>query len=165
MGHTRTRVTVLVLGLELLGFVLLGFALWLAGDTRLTCRSEPGGGALRCVFEERRLVYLLTVRQLELPGVSAVSVDPADPAWLLATTSAGPQRTLRGSPATTEADAFQLESLRQAGGPPLTLERGDLGWALLTATFGFLWLIVISLIMREFLGFHTPWWLGLFRRG
>ena len=80
-------------------------------------------------------------------------------------TGAGQERTLHGGFPTTEADAFQLESLRQNGGAPISLVRSDLGWALLTAIFGFLWLIVISLIMREFLGFHTPWWIGVFRRG
>jgi hypothetical protein len=162
LGHTRTRVTVLVLGLELLGFVLLGFAVWLAGETSLAC--QPAGEArLDCTLSERRLLWLLPVRDEKIAGVEAIEVDVADKAWLVARTAAGPRRTLRGSAATTEADAFQLESTRRQGGAPSAVVRSDLGWALLTAAFGFLWLIVISLIMREFLGFHTPWWVSLFR--
>lgn len=156
--------TFLVLGLELLGFVLLGFAVWLAGETRLSCQPE-GPGQLACLLEERRLVWLLPVRKETQAGVTAAGVDPADPSWLVVENAAGVHRTLRGSRPTTEADAYQLESLRQHGGAPITVVRGDLGWALLTATFGLLWLVVISLIMKEFLGFHTPWWVGLFRRG
>lgn len=163
MGRTRTRVTVLVLGLELLGFVLLGFALWLAGETRLSCQPE-GAGRLSCVLEERRLVWLLQVREEKRQGVVAAKVDDADASWLVVENATGEHRTLRGSRSTTEADVYQLEALRQHGGAPQVVVRGDLGWALLTATFGFLWLIVISLIMKEFLGFHTPWWVGLFRR-
>lgn len=158
----------LVLGLELLGFVLLGFAVWLAGDTRLTCTPEAkagSGGRLDCVIEERRLLWLLQMRQEPVPGVAEIAVDPDDETWLLARGEAGEQRTIRGSRTTTEADAYQLEALRQHGGAPISVVRSDLGWSLLTATFGFLWLIVISLIMKEFLGFHTPWWVGLFRRG
>lgn len=164
MGRTRTRVTLLVLGLELLGFVLLGFAFWLAGGTELACRPESPG-RLTCVLEERRLVWLLKVREIEIPGITAARVDSAEPTWLVVDNAAGAHRTLRGSPPSTEADAFQLEALRKNGGAPIGVVRGDLGWAFLTATFGLLWLIVISLIMKEFLGFHTPWWVGLFRRG
>ena len=153
----------LVLGLELLGFVLLGFAIWLAGETRLECR--PAGEArLDCELEERRLLWLLPARDEKIPGVEAVEIDAADPAWLVARTAQGPRRTLRGSHATTAADVFQLESTRRQGGASSGVVRSDLGWALLTAAFGLLWLIVISLIMREFLGFHTPWWVSLFRR-
>jgi hypothetical protein len=35
---------------------------------------------------------------------------------------------------------------------------GDLWLALILGGFAILWLSVISLIMREFLGLHTPWW-------
>lgn len=156
--------TVLVLGLELLGFVLLGFAIWLAGETRLTC-APASEARLDCRLEERRLLWLLPVRDQTIAGVEAIEIDAADPAWLVARTAEGPRRTLRASAATTEADVFQLESTRRLGGSPSGVVRSDLGWALLTAAFGFLWLIVISLIMREFLGFHTPWWVGVFRRG
>lgn len=164
MGKTRNRVTLLVLGLEGLGFLLLAFAFWLAGDTRLTCETAEAKGRLLCVLEERRLAYMLTVRQVQLTEVRGAHPDAEDGAWLVLETGGGQERTLHGGFPTTEADSFQLESLRQNGGQPISLVRSDLGWALLTAIFGFLWLIVISLIMREFLGFHTPWWASFFRR-
>ncbi len=100
MGHTRTRVTVLVLALEALGFVLLGFALWLAGDTRLACRPE-GALKLTCTLEERRLLWLLEVREEHHAGIDAVRADREDRAWLVVEERSGPRRILRGSPGTT----------------------------------------------------------------
>lgn len=163
MGHTRTRVTVLVLALEALGFVLLGFAIWLAGGTSLACKQESPE-KLSCVLEERRLLWLLQVREVDLDGIEEVRVEESGSPWLEIENPQGASRTLHGSVSTTEADAYQLDSLRKSGGAPITIVRSDLGWALLTAIFGVLWLVVISLIMKEFLGFHTPWWVGLFRR-
>lgn len=41
---------------------------------------------------------------------------------------------------------------------------GDWLLALGVALFGVLWLGVMVAIMREFLGYHTPWWLRLGRQ-
>lgn len=165
MGSTRRRVTILVLALESIGFVLLAFALWLAGEARLRCTAEAGQ-QLSCEFEERRLVYLWPFREADWRGVKAATVggevDPARRSILLRT-AAGEFRTLLGGAERTTREVAALENLRLSGGEPVLLVRSDLGWALLAAVFGLTWLLVISLIMREFLGFHTPWWWRLFQ--
>jgi hypothetical protein len=163
VGRTRRRVTVLVLALESIGFVLLAFALWLAGETRLECRPAASS-TLSCHFEERRLVYLWPWRSAAIEGVVAgesARGDDLSSRFLVLHGAAGPQRTLLGGAARTQRDVEGLAAALKAG-EPFAAHRSDLGWALLSAAFGFIWLIVISLIMREFLGFHTPWWWRLF---
>ncbi len=99
LGHARTRVTALVLALEALGFVLLGFAIWLAGETRLACRPE-GALQLTCVLEERRLVWLLEMREESTPASTRCGSTATTPAWLVVEERKGP----RARPARQPAD-------------------------------------------------------------
>lgn len=165
MGSTRRRVTILVLALESIGFVLLAFAVWLAGETRLRC-EQTAPGTLACSFEERRLVYLWPFRDATWTGIGGVSAGPADDATrrsIVLHAQGADHRALAGRTERVGREVAELDALRTGGGPPVELVRSDLGWAALAAAFGCLWLVVISLIMREFIGFHTPWWWRLFQ--
>lgn len=162
MGKTRRRVTFLVLSLEAIGLGLLCAAIYIAGEQRLSC--EPGAeGGVACVAETRRVVWLVTVERRAFESIDGVEVAP--PAvgrrehWLTLETAEGPVRVLPGSAARTAADVERLEALidgRTEG--KLVFSRSLARWALASAAFGCLWVLVISLIMREFLGYHTPWW-------
>ena len=174
MGKTRRRVTFLVLSLEAIGLVLLMAAAYWAGEVRLHC--ERFNGVVACTAEEKRCLGLLVVQRQRYEDVRAAGIEPPAMArvdhWLSldlgsgeGTNGGGEQvRVLPGGEARTRADAERLSQLLAGTEPgPLLLRRSSRLWAL-AAVFGFGWLLVISLIMREFLGYHTPWWWRWFGR-
>lgn len=166
MGKTRRRVTFLVLSLEAMGLAVLGLALYLVGDSRLECHWE--GDKVVCEASARRLFGLLRFEARRYADVSgAVREEPAlgrFEHWLVLETTVGRERVLPGTQARTEADVEQLRAVFEGREMAHAARRSAAPLAFAAAAFGCLWVMVISLIMREFLGFHTPWWLRVFRR-
>ena len=160
MGKTRKRVTFLVLSLEALGFVFLGLALYLVGDSKLECRRD--GERVFCEASARRLFGLLRFETRSYSSV--IGVDREEPAigriehWLVLETQDGRERVLPGSQSRTEADVERLQRLFDGREQDLAIGRSAAPLAFAAAVFGCLWIFIISLIMREFLDFHTPWW-------
>ncbi len=164
MGRTRNRVTVLVLCLEFIGLIMLLSAIYLAGALRLDCIRSPGQfGAIECTASEHRffgLLQLQTRQYLEVTG--AFSEPPAVGRidhWVGLETADGRVQVL-GSLTQERAveDAQALQELVAGSRERVTLSRSAAPLALAAAVFGCLWILIISLIMREFLGYHTPWW-------
>ncbi|MEM1205890.1 MAG: hypothetical protein AAGN66_21850 [Acidobacteriota bacterium] len=168
--------TFLVLSLEAIGLMLLVVAAYWAGEVRLHC--ERTGERVRCVAEEKRCLGLVAVQTRTFDDVRGAGSQPPAMArvdhWLsleLATDGAsvnagerGPWvRVLAGGEARTLEDVGRVRELLEGRSEgPLVLRRSSLLWALLAAAFGCVWLLVISLIMREFLGYHIPWWTRAF---
>lgn len=170
MGKTRRRVTLLVLSLESMGLLMLLLAAYLAGDYRLSCERAADGveQSVVCQAQERRCLWLMTVHRQQFTGVrDAVSRPPAlgrSDHWLSVVTEDGELRVLAGSANATKVDVKRLRGfLAQDSRGPLVLSRSAAPWAVAAAIFGCLWLLFISLIMREFLGYHTPWWVRILR--
>ncbi|MEM6795952.1 MAG: hypothetical protein AAF725_18400, partial [Acidobacteriota bacterium] len=123
-----------------------------------------GGAVVTCEATERRVLGLLTFQTRSYGRVTGVSTGM--PAlgrwehWLVLETESGPQRVLAGTEARTSSDADRLRQLIEgrAGEDSLVTSRSAAPVALAAAVFGCLWILIISLIMREFLGYHTPWW-------
>ncbi|MEL7060668.1 MAG: hypothetical protein AAGN46_11635 [Acidobacteriota bacterium] len=168
MGRTRRRVTILVLSLEALGLLLLGFAAWAAGERRLECMRVQE--TVACTAEVRRAFGLIAVGSRRFSPVDAVRSEP--PAvgdsrhWLALVVDDRSTRVLPGEAAEVAEQVARIEAfLADPESEDQLVLRRSLGWiALGLAIFGVGWLLVISLIMREFLGFHTPWWWRLIRR-
>ncbi|MEM1181682.1 MAG: hypothetical protein AAGM22_25285 [Acidobacteriota bacterium] len=174
MGKTRTRVTFLVLSMEAMGIAVLGLALYLVGDSRVECRRAEGAApsasrdTVVCEASARRLFGLLRFESRTYGEVSGFARD--EPAlgrfehWLVLETPGGRERVLPGSEARTEADLERLRAVLAGQAESYATRRSAAPLAFAAAAFGCLWIMVISLIMREFLGFHTPWWWRLFGR-
>lgn len=173
MGSTRKRVTVLVLSLEALGLCMLGLSVYLAGEVRLGC--ERAAGVVECHASEHRFLGLVTWHRRSYGAVTEVTVEP--PAlgrsdhWLSVVTAEGPRRVLPGNEVRTRRDVERLRAFLDGSGDgggndpeKIRLGRSAAPVALAAALFGCLWIAVISLIMREFLGYHTPWWWSFGRR-
>ena len=177
MGKTRRRVTFLVLSLEALGLGMLALAVYLAGDVTLKCERPTTAAAgqrapLICEASERRLVWLFTFHRRSYTDVRGVVAEPPalgrNEHWLSLETGSGRQRVLAGGARRTASDVARLQAFLAGEGSgeadvELVLRRSAAPWALAAAFFGFMWILVISLIMREFLGYHTPWWWRAFR--
>lgn len=162
MGKTRKRVTFLVLSLEGIGLVMIFVAIYLAGDVRLSCDRATSTTA-QCRAEEKRFLGLISMHRLEYDAVSAaVSELPAvgrSDHWLSLEGPSGATRVLAGSERRTREDVARFNTwIQDETSDTLDLRRSAAPWALGTALFGCVWIFVISLIMREFLGYHTPWW-------
>lgn len=161
MGKTRKRVTVLVLSLEALGFCMLALAIYLAGELSLSCERADDG--VVCQATERRILGLVTWQRRVYGSVIGADIEP--PAlgrsdhWLVVETVKGRERVLAGSRERTLRDAERLRAFLEGESPDrLESSRSAAPVALGAALFGFAWIALISLIMREFLGYHTPWW-------
>ena len=165
MGKTRKRVTFLVLSLEAIGLLMLALSVYLAGAMQLTCEkaSASDGARISCEATEKRFLGLVTLQRRRYQDVHGAEAEP--PAlgrtdyWLSLSTPQGNARILAGSRSHTDDDVRQVnEWLRQDAPEPLVLKRSAAPFAAAAAVFGCIWILVISLIMREFLGYHTPWW-------
>lgn len=162
LGRTRRRVTVLVLTLESLGLLLLVSSVYIAGGQRLRCDPNTVGRH-DCTFVQQRVLGLLPVGEIRIDNVSGARVEgDGGVAHLVLETSAGDRRVasigeqrLRGDVALLRA-AFES---REA----LVLAWSDVLLAVAMGAFGLLWLTLMVLIMREFLGYHTPWWWRVLR--
>ena len=165
MGKTRKRVTLLVLSLESIGLLMLLMALYLAGEMRLSCEKSPGSPTVvTCKATEKRFIGLITLQNRRYDQVlSAASEPPAlgrHDYWLSLNTPEGVGRILAGSRSRTEKQVAEVNAwLKSPSRSPLIFRRSAAPWAMGMAIFGCFWIILISLIMREFLGYHTPWWL------
>lgn len=147
---------------------MLGLSIYLAGEMRLSCTKTPPSASVEvnsvgCEAVERRILGLVTLQNRTYAGVSSATVEsPAlgrSEYWLSLSTSDGSERVLAGGQARTEKDVSTFNDWLQGNGEvSLELKRSAAPWALGTALFGCIWIFVISLIMREFLGYHTPWW-------
>ncbi|MEM9554475.1 MAG: hypothetical protein AAGC60_09460 [Acidobacteriota bacterium] len=152
-----------MLSLEGLGLLLVVVGLWMLGEHRLTC-ERSAEGHIACLAEVRRVAWLLTPRRQELRPV--VGVDAAAPSlgsdehWLRLDADGEPVRVLSGTARRTAEDVERLRRLVEgdAAAEPVVVRRADWPVGLALIAFGATWVLVISLIMREFLGFHTPWW-------
>ncbi|MEO1086131.1 MAG: hypothetical protein AAFY88_17975 [Acidobacteriota bacterium] len=166
MGKTRRRVTFLVLSMEAIGLAVLGLALYLVGDSKLECQRQ--GEKVLCEASARRLFGLLRFDSRTYADVTGADRD--GPAlgrfehWLVLEADGARHRVLPGSKARTDADLERLRAVLDGESDRYLAKRSEALWALAAAAFGCLWIMVISLIMREFLGFHTPWWWRLFGR-
>ena len=165
MGKTRTRVTFLVLSLEGIGLLMLAFSVYLAGSMHLECekRSDSEGMRISCEATEQRFLGLVTLQHRRYENVEGVFAETPglgrSDFWLTLKTGDGTDRILAGSRGRTDADVQFVETwMSQADNPKLSLQRSAAPWAVAAAIFGCVWIFVISLIMREFLGYHTPWW-------
>lgn len=164
----------MVLALEAFGLFLLGSAAWLAGERRLRCERAPVRGdasPVACVAEVRRALWLVTASRRRIDDVRVVEATPpalgSNAHWLRVVSETDAVRVLDGSAERTREDVQRLRALLDdpsASGPVL-VRRYDWPLALAVGAFGALWMVVISLIMREFLGFHTPWWWRVVGRG
>lgn len=162
VGRTRRRVTILVLTLEFLGLLLLVTSLYLAGGQKLAC--QPHAGAQDCTFQERRILGLLPIGRKEVRGVTGARVEvDGGLAYLVLATDTGETWIKAASEHRLEGDAARLRVALEQG-EPLKLVWSDLLLAVAVGAFGLLWLTLMVLIMREFLGYHTPWWWRVLRR-
>ncbi|MEM8994074.1 MAG: hypothetical protein AAGF23_04700 [Acidobacteriota bacterium] len=166
MGKTRRRVTFLVLSMEAIGLAVLGLALYLAGGSKLECRRS--GETVQCEASAHRLFGLLRFDSRTYADVTGADRD--EPAlgrfehWLVLESEGARHRVLPGSEARTDADLGRLREVLDGRTDRYLAKRSAAILALAAAAFGCLWIMVISLIMREFLGFHTPWWWRLLGR-
>ncbi len=165
MGKTRKRVTFLILSLEGIGLLMLVVSVYLAGSMRLECEklSDSGGIKISCEATEQRFLGLVTLQHRRYENVEGVVAETPglgrSDFWLTLNTSTGSDRILAGSRTRTDVDVKHVNSWMQGGETPkLALQRSAAPWAVTAAIFGCVWIFVISLIMREFLGYHTPWW-------
>ena len=149
--------------------MMLLVAIYIAGETRLDCvglaQDGPASAAAEadCRAEEKRFLGLVSMQSRAYEGVTAAHSQP--PAlgrsdfWLSLEGRGETARVLAGSERRTAQDVERFNLwLRESSPEPLTVRRSTWLWAFGAALFGGLWIFVISLIMREFLGYHTPWW-------
>lgn len=170
MGKTRTRVTFLVLSLESIGFLMLALALYLAGGVQMQCNKSAGSPAeVSCRATQKRGFGLIGLHDRRYsPVTGASTLRPAlgrSEFWLSLETPDRTERVMAGTRARTEREVEALNTwLTSSSRDPFELRRSTTLWAVGTAFFGCIWIFVISLIMREFLGYHTPWWLRALNR-
>lgn len=163
MGKTRRRVTFLVLTLEFLGLLLLVTSIYLAGGQRLRCVPSPTGGH-DCSFRERRVLGLLPMGQQRFEGVTDAQVAGSGAlAQLVLVTPSGTRHVTSVGVERLHGDVARLRDAF-ASGEAVALAWSDVVPAVAVGAFGLLWLTLMVLIMREFLGYHTPWWWRMMRR-
>lgn len=163
MGRTRRRVTFLVLTLESLGLLLLVSSIYVAGGQRLRCDPRAQGGH-ECVFQEQRVLGLLPMGQQRFEGVTGARIEgTGGVSTLVLSTSGGERRVAAISEQRLRGDVARLDAAFAAG-EAVVLVWSDALLAVAVGAFGLLWLTLMVLIMREFLGYHTPWWWRLLRR-
>jgi hypothetical protein len=151
------------LTLEFLGLMLLASSVYLAGGQRLRCAPSAAGGH-DCTFRERRVLGLLPMGQQRFAGVTDALVEgPQGVAQLVLVTSTGPQRVTLVGEERLQGDVARLRAAFAAG-ETVSLAWSDVLLAAALAAFGLLWLTLMVLIMKEFLGYHTPWWWRVLRR-
>ena len=148
---------------------MLFLAVYLAGEVRLRCeRAEDG---VVCQATERRILGLVTWQERSYGSVIGVDTEP--PAlgrsdyWLVVETAEGRERVLAGGKERTRRDVERLRAFLEASGQAeerMETSRSAAPVALAAALFGCAWIALISLIMREFLDYHTPWWWPFGRR-
>ena len=163
VGRTRRRVTILVLTLEFLGLLLLVSSIYVAGGQRLRCDPRAVGGHV-CTFEEQRVLGLLPVGRKEIDDVTGVRIEGSGGvAQLVLESTAGDLRVIAVGEQRLRGDVARLEA-GFAAGEAVVLAWSDVLLAVAMGAFGLLWLTLMLLIMREFLGYHTPWWWRILRR-
>ena len=147
----------MVLTLEFLGLMLLVTSIYVAGGQRLRCDPRAQGG-YDCVFVEQRVMGLLPVGETRISGVIGAQVEgEGGVAHLVLQTSAADRRVAAISEQRLRGDVARLQAAFAAG-EAVVLVWSDALLAVALAAFGLLWLTLMVLIMREFLGYHTPWW-------
>lgn len=145
-----------MLTLEFLGLLLLVSSIYVAGGQRLRCDPRAAVGHV-CTFEEQRILGLLRVGVQEIDDVTGARIEGSGVAQLVLETPAGEHRVTAVGEQRLRGDVARLEAAFAAG-EAVVLAWSDALLAVAMGAFGLLWLTLMLLIMREFLGYHTPWW-------
>lgn len=153
----------MVLTLEFLGLLLLVSSIYVAGGQRLRCDPSAAVGH-SCTFAEQRVLGLLSVGVQQIDDVTGARIEgTGGVGQLVLETPDGEVRVAAVGEQRLRGDVARLEAAF-ASGEAVVLAWSDALLAVAMAAFGLLWLTLMLLIMREFLGYHIPWWWRLFRR-
>ena len=145
-----------MLTLEFLGLMLLVSSVYVAGGQRLRCDPRAVGG-YACTFDEQRILGLLRVGARQFDGVTGARMEGTGVSQLVLQTATGEHRVVAVGEQRMRGDVARLEAAF-ASGEAVVLAWSDALLAVALGAFGLLWLTLMLLIMREFLGYHTPWW-------
>ena len=145
-----------MLTLEFLGLLLLVSSIYVAGGQRLRCDPRAAGGHV-CTYEEQRILGLLRVGVRSFDDVTGARLEGGGVAQRVLQTHSGEHRVTAVGEQRLRGDVARLEAAF-ASGEAVVLAWSDALLAVAMGAFGLLWLTLMVLIMREFLGYHTPWW-------